>query len=71
MLDETIQSEECKRNFAKVIDEVSNTPQRLTITRRHVPIAALVPLQDLKLLQRLDQLTVPQRDELLRVIKTR
>ena len=41
-----------KEEFSELISRVAHTKQRVIITRRDKEIAAIVPLEDLQLLQR-------------------
>ena len=45
---------EIRRGFADVIERVEGSKERLIITRRNKPVAALVPMDDAALLERLE-----------------
>lgn len=45
---------EIRRGFADVIERVEGSRERLIITRRNKPVAALVPMDDAALLERLE-----------------
>lgn len=45
---------EIRRGFADVIERVEGSKERVIITRRNKPVAALVPMDDAALLERLE-----------------
>jgi prevent-host-death family protein len=45
---------EIRRGFADVIERVEGSKERMIITRRNKPVAALVPMDDAALLERLE-----------------
>ena len=45
---------EIRRGFADVIERVEGSKERMIITRRNKPVAALVPVDDAALLERLE-----------------
>lgn len=45
---------EIRRGFADVIERVEGSKERMIITRRNKPVAALVPMDDAVLLERLE-----------------
>ena len=45
---------EIRRGFADVIERVAGSKERMIITRRNKPVAALVPMDDAALLEKLE-----------------
>ena len=45
---------EIRKGFADVIERVERSKERLIITRRNKPVAALVPMDDAALLEKLE-----------------
>jgi prevent-host-death family protein len=48
MLDEMITAEKFKAECLKVIDRVKNSRKSIIITKRNIPVAKLVPIEDFK-----------------------
>lgn len=51
---ERIELDEVKKNFGDVLKLVENAKQRIAVTSGGVELAALIPLEDLALLEKLD-----------------
>ena len=45
---------EIRKGFADAVDRVAGSKERMVITRRSKPVAALVPMDDAALLERLE-----------------
>jgi len=51
---ETINSSEARENLADVLNRVAYAKDRVRITRRGKDVAAVVPIEDLELIERLE-----------------
>ena len=51
---EKVSAAKARENFADIIGQVSYAKERITVTRRGKAVAAVVPIEDLKLLEALE-----------------
>jgi len=50
----TITAAKARDNFADLVGKVSYAKERITLTRRGRPVAAVVPMEDLRLLEAIE-----------------
>jgi len=58
----TVTSEEVRDGLGELINRVRYRHERMRVTRRGKPVAALVPLEDLELLERILEAREDERD---------
>lgn len=64
---DTLNSTDARENLADVLNRVSYAKDRVRITRRGKPVAAVVPIEDLELIELLeDEIDIREAEKALR-----
>ena len=69
-MSDTLNSTDARENLADVLNRVAYAKDRVRITRRGKEVAAVVPIEDLELIERLeDEIDVREAEKALREAK--
>ena len=69
-MSDTLNSTEARENLADVLNRVAYAKDRVRITRRGKEVAAVVPIEDLELIERLeDEIDIREAEKALREAK--
>jgi len=64
---DTLNSTDARENLAEVLNRVAYAKDRVRITRRGKAVAAVVPIEDLEMIERLeDQIDIREAEKALR-----
>jgi prevent-host-death family protein len=67
---DTLNSTDARENLADVLNRVAYAKDRVRITRRGKEVAAIVPIEDLELIERLeDEIDIREAEKALREAK--
>jgi len=69
-MSDTLNSTDARENLADVLNRVAYAKDRVRITRRGKEVAAVVPIEDLELIERLeDEIDIREAEKALREAK--
>lgn len=67
---DTLNSTDARENMAEILNRVAYAKDRVRITRRGKEVAAVVPIEDLELIERLeDEIDIREAEKALREAK--